>query len=152
MPIPKRKKNENKSNYISRCISTLSKIDFDKSQDQIAAMCYNTLKRGKEAMLNKIELSIIKKARAITPKDQKSPKMYMDPELVDNSVDFSSKLFKYGRRPGYGILGGAGLGGLLGYILGKDWESAGVGSLLGGVSLPILQQLITKEKFKGPWF
>lgn len=39
--VPKRKANEDRNEYISRCISSLHDIDKDKSDEQIQAICIN---------------------------------------------------------------------------------------------------------------
>lgn len=47
MPIPKPNKNENKDDFVSRCIKILNKRDPDRSQDQIKAICFDTWKKKK---------------------------------------------------------------------------------------------------------
>ena len=42
MPVPKPHEGEDKNEFISRCISTLTKEDPDRPKDQIAAICYDS--------------------------------------------------------------------------------------------------------------
>lgn len=42
MPIPVPRKNEKTSDYISRCIETMSERDPERKQSQIVAMCYQS--------------------------------------------------------------------------------------------------------------
>lgn len=48
MPIPKPKKDEDKDAFISRCISTVSKEDPERSDKQIQAICFSTWKESRE--------------------------------------------------------------------------------------------------------
>lgn len=48
MPIPKPKPDEEKNEFISRCISDLKNADYDKSDKQIQAICYTTFDRNKK--------------------------------------------------------------------------------------------------------
>jgi len=45
MPIPKPRKNEKQSNFISRCISVLNKRDPNRPNKQIIAICYDTYRK-----------------------------------------------------------------------------------------------------------
>ncbi len=48
MPIPKPRKGEKESDYVSRCISIMHKIEHprtEKERKQIQAICYNTYRR-----------------------------------------------------------------------------------------------------------
>jgi hypothetical protein len=49
MPVPKPRANEEKDDFISRCISSLHKTDPNRSDDQIIAMCYTSW-RSKESI------------------------------------------------------------------------------------------------------
>jgi len=40
MPIPKRKKGERKSTFISRCIKEMKRRDKDRPHMQIVAICF----------------------------------------------------------------------------------------------------------------
>jgi chorismate mutase len=40
MPIPRPRKKEKTTDFISRCISVLSHIDTKRPQEQIVAICY----------------------------------------------------------------------------------------------------------------
>lgn len=46
MPIPKPHSNEEKQEYISRCIETLENRDPDRSHDQIQAICYKQYRKS----------------------------------------------------------------------------------------------------------
>ena len=48
MPIPTPKKDEEKEAFLSRCVSTLKKLDPDKSQDQVIAICYSQWENKKD--------------------------------------------------------------------------------------------------------
>lgn len=51
MPIPKPNKNEGQQDFMSRCISQLSKIDSDLERDQIMAICGESWREAKSAAL-----------------------------------------------------------------------------------------------------
>lgn len=53
MPVPSRRKGEDKSKFVSRCISDMSKKDPGRSKDQIIAMC------NSQAAFNDEELDAI---------------------------------------------------------------------------------------------
>lgn len=40
MPVPEVKKSDTKRKYIKRCIRTLQRADPDRSNEQIAVICY----------------------------------------------------------------------------------------------------------------
>lgn len=42
MSIPYPNESENKNEFISRCVSSLTKNDPERKADQIAAICYNS--------------------------------------------------------------------------------------------------------------
>ena len=41
MPIPKPREGESKDDFISRCIENLKREDPEKSDEQIAAICFS---------------------------------------------------------------------------------------------------------------
>ena len=45
MPIPQPKLKEKRNEFVSRCVSKLSKIDSDKPRKQIIAICFNAWKQ-----------------------------------------------------------------------------------------------------------
>jgi len=45
MPIPTPNPKESKSNFISRCVSTLKKIDPNREDKQIVAICYDSWRK-----------------------------------------------------------------------------------------------------------
>jgi hypothetical protein len=45
MPIPKPRKGQKQADFISDCIKRLSKIDPERPQKQIIAMCYSQWRR-----------------------------------------------------------------------------------------------------------
>jgi len=47
MPIPTPNPNEKQSDFIGRCISTLKKLDPNKPDKQIQAICFDTWRRKK---------------------------------------------------------------------------------------------------------
>lgn len=47
MPIPKPRPKEDQQTFVSRCISELHKIDPNRPQKQIIAICYDTFRRSK---------------------------------------------------------------------------------------------------------
>ena len=52
MPIPSPHPNESKEKFIPRCISTLSKLDPNKPQKQVVAICHSEWKRKKLSELH----------------------------------------------------------------------------------------------------
>lgn len=59
MPIPKPGPKESQDKFISRCISTLSKVDSERPEKQIAAICYSAWrdkdKKKSSLMVNKMD-------------------------------------------------------------------------------------------------
>ena len=47
MPIPNPRKGEKEKEFISRCISAVSKLDTERPQKQVIAICYETWRRKK---------------------------------------------------------------------------------------------------------
>lgn len=47
LPIPKPRPKEDQQTFVSRCISELHKIDPNRPQKQIIAICYDTFRRSK---------------------------------------------------------------------------------------------------------
>jgi hypothetical protein len=53
MPIPKPRKNEEKDAFISRCISTMKKVDPNREEAQIMAICYTAWRKRKSGISKK---------------------------------------------------------------------------------------------------
>jgi hypothetical protein len=53
MPIPKPKPGESRSDFVSRCISTVTKLDPSRKPEQVQAICFDTWRRSKENMEEK---------------------------------------------------------------------------------------------------
>jgi hypothetical protein len=54
MPLPKPKNKENKSNFVSRCVSELSESKEFESQDQRLAVCYKQFEEAKGQALARV--------------------------------------------------------------------------------------------------
>ena len=68
MPIPKPKKNEEKNEFISRCISTLSDMKEFKDNDQRIAVCFSQWERKDEkiSIIDKIDDYLNEKQTSLT--------------------------------------------------------------------------------------
>lgn len=59
MPIPKPRAGEQQDKFISRCIKQLKKIDPNRPQKQIIAICYDSWKRKKEGKMKDYILNYV---------------------------------------------------------------------------------------------
>lgn len=57
MPIPKPNPKESKDDFIGRCISTMKEKDPKRSNEQIAAICYDSWRKSTNPGLKKGEIN-----------------------------------------------------------------------------------------------
>ncbi len=78
MPVLLPKPNEKESDFISRCISSLTKSDPDRETEQIQAMCYDSWRKDKNLAAEEFKCECIKCGYKMTSvvhcKDIKCPK------------------------------------------------------------------------------
>lgn len=60
MPVPKPRKDEEKDDFIGRCISSLHKTDPDRPDDQIIAMCFSTWRKSREELNEALHADFVK--------------------------------------------------------------------------------------------